>query len=65
MVLHIIRRVYDSQNLQPGDTIVDLNALDEVIDKWDGDAILIAQALCNTPDLAVGISSRANVLGAI
>jgi len=45
--------------------IVDLDALDAVIDVWDGDAILMAQALCRQLGLAVGISSGANVLGAI
>ena len=46
-------------------SIVDLKALDGVIDVWDGDAILMAQALCHHLGLAVGISSGANVLGAI
>ncbi|MCH9034813.1 MAG: cysteine synthase family protein [Planctomycetes bacterium] len=46
-------------------SIVDLEMLDRVIDAWDGDSILMAQALCGTLGLAVGISSGANVLGAI
>lgn len=46
-------------------SILHLKELDEVIDIWDGDAILMAQALCNKLGLAVGISSGANVLGAI
>lgn len=45
--------------------IVDLDALDHVVDAWDGDAILMAQMLCSTLGLAVGISSGANVLGAM
>ncbi len=45
--------------------IVDLSALDNIIDVWDGDAILMAQALCRTIGLAVGISSGANVVGAM
>lgn len=43
--------------------IVDLSCLDEVVDVWDGDAILMAQALGRV-GLAVGISSGANFLGA-
>jgi len=45
--------------------IVDLAQLDRVIDVWDGDAILMAQLLCKSLGLAVGISSGANVLGAM
>lgn len=45
--------------------IVDLSALDPVVDVWDGDAILMAQALARSLGLAVGISSGANVLGAM
>jgi len=45
--------------------IVDLNELDDIVDVWDGDAILMAQKLCQTLGLAVGISSGANLLGAI
>ena len=45
--------------------IVDLAALDHIIDVWDGDSILAAQALCGSLGLAVGISSGANVLGAV
>ena len=45
--------------------IVDLPALDPVVDVWDGDAILMAQQLARQLGLAVGISSGANVLGAI
>ena len=44
--------------------IVHLDELDAVVDAWDGDAILMAQALCNQLGLAVGISSGANFLGA-
>jgi len=46
-------------------TILDLEKLDRVVDVWDGDAILMAQALCRRLGLAVGISSGANVLGAM
>ena len=46
-------------------SIVDLDALDDIIDVWDGDAILMAQQLCSSLGLAVGISSGANVLGAM
>lgn len=45
--------------------IVRLEMLDEVVDAWDGDAILVAQRLCRELGLAVGISSGANVIGAI
>ncbi|MEW6071842.1 MAG: PLP-dependent cysteine synthase family protein [Planctomycetota bacterium] len=45
--------------------IVDLDELDEVLDAWDGDAILMAQRLAAELGLAVGISSGANFLGAI
>jgi cysteine synthase A len=44
-------------------SIVHLSSLDEIIDVWDGDAILMAQALGHA-GLAVGISSGANFLGA-
>jgi cysteine synthase A len=46
-------------------SILDLAELDEIVDVWDGDAILTAQALCHTLGLAVGISSGANVAGAM
>lgn len=45
--------------------IVKLDELDHIVDVWDGDAILMAQALCHTLGLAVGISSGANVVGAM
>ncbi len=45
--------------------ILDLSSLDRIIDVWDGDAILMAQALCRTLGLAVGISSGANIVGAM
>ena len=44
-------------------SIVKLDQLDEVVDAWDGDAILMAQKLARC-GLAVGISSGANFLGA-
>ncbi len=46
-------------------SIVDLTQLDEVIRASDGDAILMAQKLAKELGLAVGISSGANVIGAI
>lgn len=45
--------------------IVRLDQLDEIVDAHDGDAILMAQALCRSLGLAVGISSGANVVGAM
>jgi cysteine synthase len=45
--------------------VVDLDWLDPVIDVWDGDAILMAQALAKELGLAVGISAGANFLGAV
>jgi cysteine synthase A len=42
-----------------------LDELDHVVSVWDGDGILMAQALCHTLGLAVGISSGANLLGAM
>jgi len=45
--------------------IVDLDALDAIVDVWDGDAILMAQKLAADAGLAVGISAGANVVGAI
>jgi cysteine synthase A len=44
-------------------SIVRLEELDEIVDVWDGDAILMAQML-GRAGLAVGISSGANFLGA-
>ncbi len=46
-------------------SIVDLGRLDEIVDVWDGDAILMAQRLASELGLAVGISSGANFLGAL
>lgn len=45
--------------------IIKLAELDEVIQAQDGDAILMAQKLARQLGLAVGISSGANVIGAI
>jgi len=45
--------------------IVKLEELDEVIQASDGDAIIMAQKLAKQLGLAVGISSGANVIGAI
>jgi cysteine synthase A len=44
--------------------IVDLDWLDDVVDVWDGDAIVLAQRLATELGLAVGISSGANLAGA-
>jgi cysteine synthase A len=45
--------------------IVKLGQLDEVVQANDGDAIIMAQKLAKQLGLAVGISSGANVVGAI
>jgi len=45
--------------------IVKLNELDPIIQAHDGDAIIMAQKLSMQLGLAVGISSGANVIGAI
>jgi cysteine synthase len=45
--------------------IVKLNEMDPVIKVSDGDSILMAQKLARTLGLAVGISSGANLIGAI
>ena len=45
--------------------IVNLHELDKVIQANDGDAIIMAQKLSKQLGLAVGISSGANVIGAI
>jgi cysteine synthase A len=45
--------------------IVKLDALDDLVDVWDGDAILMAQKLARQAGIAVGISSGANFLGAL
>lgn len=45
--------------------IVKLDQLDEVVQVSDGDSILMAQRLASTFGIAVGISSGANLIGAI
>src|SRR5690606_23847102 len=45
-------------------SILALDELDDIVDAHDGDAILMAQALARV-GLAVGISSGANVIGAL
>jgi cysteine synthase len=45
--------------------IVDLDKLDRVIKASDGDSIIMAQKLAKQLGLAVGISSGANIIGAI
>jgi cysteine synthase A len=46
-------------------SIVELDTLDDIVDAWDGDAILMAQRLACELGIAVGISSGANLLGAL
>lgn len=45
--------------------LVKLSELDEIVDASDGDSIIMAQKLARELGLAVGISSGANVIGAI
>ncbi len=45
--------------------LLKLDGLDEIVDVWDGDAICMAQRLASDLGLAVGISSGANVIGAL
>jgi cysteine synthase A len=45
--------------------ILDLDGLDEVVSVDDGDAIIMSQKLANELGIGVGISSGANMLGAI
>lgn len=45
--------------------IVSLNSLDNIVQASDGDAIIMAQLLAKQLGLAVGISSGANIIGAI
>jgi cysteine synthase A len=46
-------------------SIVKLGELDRILDIWDGDAIVMSQRLANELGVAVGISSGANLLGAL
>jgi len=46
-------------------SIVHLDEVDELVDVWDGDAIIAAQRLASELGLGVGISSGANLLGAL
>ncbi len=46
-------------------SIVELERLDRILDVWDGDAILMSQRLAREMGIAVGISSGANLLGAL
>ena len=46
-------------------SIVNLAELGPVVDVWDGDAILVAQRLARELGLAFGISSGANLIGAV
>jgi len=46
-------------------SIVKLGELGRILDVWDGDAIVMSQRLANELGIAVGISSGANLLGAL
>jgi cysteine synthase len=46
-------------------SIVKLGSLGRILDVWDGDAIVMSQRLANELGIAVGISSGANLLGAL
>ena len=46
-------------------SIVKLSTLGRILDVWDGDAIVMAQRLAGELGIAVGISSGANLLGAL
>jgi cysteine synthase A len=46
-------------------SIVRLQELGGILDVWDGDAILMSQRLASQLGIAVGISSGANLLGAL
>ncbi len=46
-------------------SIVKLDKLDPIVDVWDGDAILTAQRIAAELGFGVGISSGANLLGAL
>jgi cysteine synthase A len=46
-------------------SIVKLPELGRILDVWDGDAIVTSQRLANELGIAVGISSGANLLGAL
>jgi cysteine synthase A len=46
-------------------SLIKMNELGRLIDIWDGDAIVMSQRLANELGIAVGISSGANLLGAL
>jgi cysteine synthase A len=46
-------------------SIVKLGELGRILDVWDGDAIVMAQRLASELGIALGISSGANLLGAL
>ena len=46
-------------------SIVKLGELGKILDVWDGDAIVMSQRLAGELGIAVGISSGANLLGAL
>jgi cysteine synthase A len=45
--------------------LIKMNELGRLIDIWDGDAIVMSQRIANELGIAVGISSGANLLGAL
>ena len=45
--------------------LVDLEELDEIVDVWDGDAIRMAQKITRELGIGIGISSGANMIGAL
>ena len=46
-------------------SIVRMQELGKILDVWDGDAIVMSQRLANELGIALGISSGANLLGAL
>jgi cysteine synthase len=46
-------------------SLVKLGEIGRILDVWDGDAIVMSQRLANELGVAVGISSGANLLGAL
>ena len=46
-------------------SIVKIGELGRILDIWDGDAIVMSQRIANELGIAVGISSGANLLGAL
>jgi cysteine synthase A len=46
-------------------SIIQMNELGRLVDVWDGDAIVMSQRIATELGIAVGISSGANLLGAL